>query len=150
MAVNSLNKPLPRACKLVGITPRGNHGVRASMVQRLRGAKEPDDQNIQITGHWSVWTLAVHDINQLNPNVHKKFQEILQNIPTATCNSNDKVATSSNPLALAPQNLPSTSNLQFTPNQSVANLAICQNNITGTMLSNCTFNLGTMKEDSDN
>ena len=113
LGVNSLGKLLPRACEMGGITPRGNHGVRASTVQRLRGAEVPDDKIIQITGHRSARTLAVYDTNQLHPMVHKKCQKILQNLPseTSTCENVDENApsTSANALALTPHTTPATS-----------------------------------------
>lgn len=78
LGANSLGKFLPKACNLAGIEPRGNHGVRATTVQRLRKADIPDDQIIQITGHKSVRTLAVYDTNQLSNDVHQKCQGVLQ------------------------------------------------------------------------
>jgi hypothetical protein len=78
LGANSLGKFLPKACLLAGLPPRGNHGVRASTVQRLRKSEVPDDQIIQITGHKSVRTLQVYDTNQLSTKVHKKCQQVLQ------------------------------------------------------------------------
>lgn len=78
LGANSLGKFLPKACVMAGLEPRGNHGVRATTVQRLRKAGLPDDQIIQITGHKSVRTLSVYDTEQLSSDVHKKCQGVLQ------------------------------------------------------------------------
>lgn len=78
LGTNSLGKLLPKACMMAGLEPRGNHGVRATTVQRLREGGVPDDHIIQITGHKSVRTLSVYDTEQLSSNVHKKCQNIMQ------------------------------------------------------------------------
>ena len=48
LGANSLGRFLPKACEFARISPRGNHGVFASAVQRLCDAEVPDDQIIQI------------------------------------------------------------------------------------------------------
>ena len=84
LGVCSLSRFLPKACKLAGIAERGNHGVRATTVQRLRKAAVPDDKIIQITGHRSVRTLEVYDTNKLRDSEHQRCQQILQNNPVTS------------------------------------------------------------------
>ena len=78
LGVNSLGKMLPKACEMAEIPRRGNHGVRATTVQRLRAAKVPDDKIIQVTGHRSIRTLGVYDTESLQSREHHEMQSILQ------------------------------------------------------------------------
>ena len=81
MGVNTLAQLLPNACKKAGIESRGNHGVRATCVQRLREANVPDDKIIQVTGHKSTRSLSSYDKKELRPQEHDRCLKIVQNIP---------------------------------------------------------------------
>jgi hypothetical protein len=103
LGVGSLGKFLPKACVLADLAPRGNHGVRATAVQRLREAKVPDDKIIQVTGHKSVRTLAIYDTDQLRPNEHKDIQSILQG--SSDTSKDASATTSSTPVTMGDDNV---------------------------------------------
>jgi hypothetical protein len=99
LGTGSIGKFLPKACEIAGIPKRGNHGIRATTVQRLRKSGVPDDKIIQVTGHKSVKTLAVYDTEQLSAAEHQNMQAVLQGNAASTVHSIPGVSTPSAPFA---------------------------------------------------
>lgn len=153
LGVGSLGKFLPKACSIAGIAPRGNHGVRATTVQRLREAKVPDDKIIQITGHKSVRTLAIYDTEKLSTQQHKEMQEILVQ-PTKKARSacstiTQAPSTTDADVPCQEIDIPVSTNIpvQFQQMQSLQNKVLNQSiapgsaMFSGAIISNCIFNL---------
>lgn len=143
LGVASLGKMLPKACSLAHLPERGNHGVRATSVQRMRKAGIPDDKVIQITGHKSVRTLAIYDKDQLDQNEHRGIQEILQRNHTqfdpVTCVNNKApmppvITQAPVPAVAAPhvQNAATLNSMQQTSSRSL---------FSGAYFNNCVFNI---------
>ena len=137
LGVASLGKFLPKACQIAGIEARGNHGVRAMTVQRLRKACVPDDKIVHITGHKSTKTLSVYDADTLSNTEHESYQKILQGVPnadTSLANADKSVVPKS--ATYGAEVLSHQSHTVSNQSQANANSSM----FSGAVLSNCVFN----------
>jgi hypothetical protein len=155
LGVGSLGKFLPRACLLAGLPERGNHGVRATTVQRLRTASVPDDKIIQITGHRSTRTLAVYDTDQLSTKEHRSYQGILQGQSDTSVNISGNSenlpvpSTSDSTMGLVPSttdannvnDLPLSYADSVATHNQVANKCDGKSMFAGAVFNSCVFNL---------
>ena len=111
---------------MAGIPHRGNHGVWATMVQHLQAAKVPDDKIIQVTGHRSVRTLSVYDMESLQSHEHQEMQSILQRGKPCTAVVPLGQSGSSHDVASVPQALSASEQSSVSQSGSV----VCQKSTT--------------------
>jgi hypothetical protein len=138
IGVCSIGKMLPRACSLAGLRVRGNHGVRATTVQRLRGASVPDDKIVQITGHRSVRTLACYDTDQLAHKEHEDYQGILQGKHDFAGSSNTTSVSASDGFAVVPV---ATTAVPTSTNTTIATKSDGKSIFAGAVFNSCVFNV---------